>query len=110
MEKKQTDLLHFLELDESGYRERIKIGTKLRQCLRERRSIKDHIEELKPLSDFLSDAQYKGLLDKLAVVLGETRKSEKYHANRAYKPRALPTPTINATALSNSARKKSQLL
>lgn len=104
-EKKLTDLNHALELDKSGYRERCKIGTQLRRCLLERRVAKNHVEELAPLANYLSEN--KGLLDKLSHTLGETRKAEKYHANRAYKPRVLLTPTINATAISNSARKKS---
>lgn len=105
VEKRQTDLLHFLELDESGYKERIKIGTQLRKCLRERRIIKDRVEELKPIADFLSDPKNKGLLDKLSQVLGETRKAEKYHSNRVYKPRVLASPTVNPVSTINRENK-----
>ena len=84
-EKKLTDLNHALELDKNGYRARCKIGTQLRRCLLERRAAKDCVEELAPLADFMT--QNKGLLDKLSHVLGETRKAERYHANRSYRPR-----------------------
>lgn len=92
VEKAETDLMHFIELGNGGYRERCKISTKLRQCLLERRAIKDRIEELAPLADFIAEPQNKTLMDKLSQVLGETRKTERYHANRSYKPRVLPTP------------------
>lgn len=96
VEKAETDLMHFIELGNGGYRERCKISTKLRQCLLERRAIKDRIEELAPLADFLAEPQNKSLIDKLSQVLGETRKAERYHANRSYKPRVLPTPMPNS--------------
>lgn len=96
VEKSETDLMHFIELGSGGYRERCKISTKLRKCLLERRAIKDRIEELAPLADFLAEQQNKSLMDKLSHILGETRKAERYHANRSYKPRVLPTPTTNS--------------
>lgn len=89
-EKKRTDLLHSLELEKSGYKECCKISTKLRKCLHERRRYKDMVEELAPIADFLADSQNKGLMDKLSHVLGETRKVERYHKNRTYKPRVSP--------------------
>ena len=94
-EKKRTDLLHALEMDKNGYQERCKIGTKLRRCLLDRRKYKDIVEALTPIADFLSQPQNKGLPDKLSHVLGETRKAERYHQSRIYKPRILKKSLLN---------------
>lgn len=106
VEKKQLDLLHYLELDSSGYRERCKISTQLRQCLLERRTLKDKLEELAPIVDFLSQPQNKGIPDKLAQTLGAVRRVERYHADRKYKPRVLPSPTANSTNDNAGAKKE----
>ncbi len=91
-EKKKIDLLHFLELEASGYRERCKLTTQLRRCLLERRACKDCLEERAPIAEFLMQPQNKSLLDKLGKVLGDTRKAERYHENRFYSPRILERP------------------
>ncbi len=88
-DKKQNDLLHFLELDNSDYADRCKTATQLRRCLLERRYYKDRTEERLPIAELLSDVQYKKLLDSLGKVLGEVRKVERYHRNRSYTPRIL---------------------
>lgn len=88
-DKKQNDLLHFLELDKTEYSERCKTATQLRHCLLERRYYKDRAEERAPIAEFLADPQNKKLLDSLGRVLGEIRKVERYHANRSYSPRVL---------------------
>lgn len=92
-DKRKVDLLHYLELNATDYRERCKIATQLRLCLLERRSYKDLLEERSPIAEFLAQPQNKGLLDKLARVLGASRKVERYHRNRSYIPRILPNPT-----------------
>jgi arginine deiminase len=91
-EKKELDLLHFLELNKAGYRERYKITTQLRRCLLERRACKDRVEERAPIAEFLMQPQNKSLLDKLGKVLGDVRKVERYHENRSYSPRVLECP------------------
>lgn len=100
-EKKRTDLLHALEMDKSGYKERYKISTKLPRCLLQRRLYKDKVEELMPIAEFLSHPQNKGLLDKFAQVLGETRKAERYHENRTYKPRILKSSAVDINNVTN---------
>ncbi len=105
-EKRRTDLLHALEMEKSGYQERCKISTKLRRCLLQRRQYKDIVEELTPIADFLSQPQNKGLLDKISHVLGETRKAERYHENRAYKPRILKTSTLGIDNIANTKNQK----
>ena len=91
-EKKELDLLHFLELDKAGYRERCKITTQLRRCLLERRACKDCVEERAPIAEFLMLPQNKSLLDRLGKALGDVRKMERYHENRSYSPRILERP------------------
>lgn len=91
-EKRQTDLLHALELDTSDYASRCKTATQLRHCLLERRYYKDRAEERAPVAEFLSDLQNKNLLDSLGRVLGEVRKMERYHKNRIYTPRSPTYP------------------
>ncbi len=88
-DKKQNDLLHFLELDDANYSDRCKTATQLRHCLLERRYYKDRLEERAPIAEFLSDPQNAKLLDNLGRVLGEVRKMERYHINRNYTPRIL---------------------
>lgn len=88
-EKKQNDLLHFLELDDANYSDRCKTATQLRHCLLERRYYKDRVEERAPIAEFLADPQNKKLLDSLGRVLGEVRRAERYHTNRSYTPRVL---------------------
>jgi hypothetical protein len=83
------DYLHSLELGEMKCRERSKIATKLAENRRDRRYYKDRIEELEAIIRFFEDPQNKKMLDKLAQVLGQVRKAEAYHQNRAYVPRVL---------------------
>lgn len=95
IEKKKLDLLHYIELDGTTYRDRNKLATQLRNCLLERRRCKDEVELRAPVAEFLALPQNKNLLDKLGRVLGDTRKVEKHHHNRSYHPRILPRPTTD---------------
>lgn len=88
-DKIQTDLLHFIELEDSNYASRCKTATQLRHSLLERRYYKDRAEERAPIAEFLADPQNRNLLDNFSRVLGEVRKAEKYHKNRNYTPRVL---------------------
>ena len=90
----KLDLLHYIELDGTAYRDRNKLATQLRHCLLERRRYKDEVELRTPLAEFLALPQNKNLLDKLGKVLGDTRKVEKHHQNRSYYPRILPRPSM----------------
>ena len=86
-DKATQDLLHTLELDDLGYRERAKLSTKLRDIRRGRRAYKDSVEELTPLLDYIE--HNKKALDNLRNTLGELRKQERYHENRRYYPRII---------------------
>ena len=88
-DKITQDLLHKLELENTGYKERNKIATVLATCRKDRRFYKDQIEELQPLHDFLNDQKHKQSIEQLKQVLGKIRKAEDYHKNRCYYPRIL---------------------
>lgn len=77
------DILHELELGENNYKERTKIATQLRNVRKERRHLKDKIEEIETLYQWMNEN--KTSINKLQQVLGQTRKQEKYHQNRTYK-------------------------
>lgn len=90
LEKKDAetqDILHELELGDNNYKERAKIATKLRNIRKERRQLKDRIEETEILYQWMNEN--KTSINKLQQVLGQTRKQEKYHSNRTYHKRVL---------------------
>ena len=80
------DFLHAIEF-EAHAEARSKVATQLRASRLARRQAKDTVEELEPVVEFVRDPRYKGTFDQLAQLLGRVRKVEKYHANRAYRPR-----------------------
>ncbi len=88
-DKLTQDYLHSLELDNLKCDERSKVATKLAINRKDRRYYKDLVEEFEPIVQFFEDPQNKKVLDKLTQVLGQTRKSESYHKDRAYVPRVL---------------------
>ena len=98
LDQVQNDLLHFIELDDANYSARCKTATRLRHCLLERRYYKDRAEERQPIANFLAEPQNKKLLDNLGQVLGEVRKTERYHKNRNYTPRVLRRTAGDETA------------
>ena len=81
-DKKTSDYLHKLELDDLNYSERAKVATQLKNNRKQRREYKDVCEELAPIVTFLQEN--KAFLNKLEQTLGAVRKVEKYHANRTY--------------------------
>ena len=83
-EKLESDYIHTLELENLNYRERSKLATQLRNCLRERRKSKDIVELLEPIVLFKKDDANKKTLGKMTRLLGEIRKIERYHENRHY--------------------------
>lgn len=89
------DYLHSLELNNLSYKQRCKIATKLSKNRKNRRIAKDELEELTPLYNYITDPANKKVFDKLTDILGETRKVEKYHSNRQYRNRIIPTVTDN---------------
>lgn len=85
-EKRQCDLEHMIEFEES-YKERCKIGTRLHKCRKARRAYKDTVEVTEKVVKFFQEPQHKKTLDQMTQLLGEVRKKEKYHENRTYIPR-----------------------
>ena len=92
--KLSQDYLHKLELETTKAPERNKIATRLATCLKDRRYYKDHVEELEPMFELISDPKMKPFLDQLKQVLGKVRKQEKYHESRKYKQKVLDEPEI----------------
>jgi len=88
-EKRTSDLLHQLELDEAGYKDRAKIATQIKTTQQDRRYYKDRVEEYEPIINFLKDQNNKRAFDKLQQVLGQVRRAEEYHKDRRYYPRVL---------------------
>lgn len=81
-DKKTSDYLHKLELDDLSYSERAKVATQLKNNRKQRREFKDVCEELAPIVTFVQEN--KSILNKLEQTLGAVRKVEKYHSNRTY--------------------------
>jgi len=92
--KLSQDYLHKLELETTKAPERNRIATRLATCRKDRRYYKDHVEELEPMYELISDPKMKPFLEHLKQVLGKVRKQEKYHESRTYKPRVLDEPEI----------------
>ena len=88
-DKLTQDLLHKLELESTGYKDRNKVATTLATSRKDRRYYKDQVEELQPLFDVITDSKYKSCIEQLKQALGKTRKAEAYHKNRQYYPRVL---------------------
>ena len=79
------DLLHKLEIDETTYHEKAKIGQALTAVRRERREAKDTVAILDPVVDWKK--KNKTFLDSLEGLLGRVRKAEKDIEGRTYRPR-----------------------
>ena len=92
--KLSQDYLHKLELETTKVPERNRIATRLATCRKDRRYYKDHVEELEPMYELISDPKMKPFLEHLKQVLGKVRKQEKYHECRTYKPKVLNEPEI----------------
>ena len=83
------DILHSFELGKLSTNEKGKLATRLVTNRKDRRYYKDKVEELEPIFQFFTEPTNKKVLDNLKQVLGDVRKTEKYHANRNYKPKIL---------------------
>jgi len=88
-DKLTQDLLHKLELESTGYRDRNKIATALATSRKDRRYFKDQVEELQPLYDVITESKHKSCIEQFKQALGKTRKAEAYHKDRRYYPRVL---------------------
>lgn len=81
-EDEETDLSHFLELEDPNRTELYRAGRKLQQVLKERREAKDELDNLEAVAAWAENNQ--GAINKLKGVLGEMRKVEKRWQNRLY--------------------------
>lgn len=81
-EDEETDLSHFLELEDPDRTELYRAGRKLQQVLKERREAKDELDNLEAVAAWAENNQ--GAINKLKGVLGEMRKVEKRWQNRLY--------------------------
>lgn len=89
LDRLTQDYLHKLELEKLDRNQRAKIGTALSKCRRERRVAKDAMELLSPLVEFALDETNQKALNRLKMVLGKIRKTEKDMKTRVYYPREL---------------------
>lgn len=85
MEAATQDLLHALELGEDKATERARIGLKLREIRRKRRTAKDIAEQSRPVTVWAE--QNRAVVKALERLLGDVRKLERKSENRAYAPR-----------------------
>lgn len=85
-DKRHQDLIHAIEFEHNP--DKIaQIGIRLHQNRMERRVYKDLFEVTDPVVQFIRDPQNKKTLNQMKQLLGEVRKVEKRHENRAYIPR-----------------------
>lgn len=93
LDKLTQDYLHVLELQDTNYKKRASLATKLANCRRERRESKDTIEILEPLIAFLESEKGKNMMNLMREALGKMRKVEERMKNRSYRFRVLDTET-----------------
>ena len=89
LNNQQEDLLHAIELNDKGYRERNKIASRLEDCRHQRRWYKDRIAELEPYISFVFGQSGRDSVEKLKQVLGQTRRVEAKQDGRMYRQRSL---------------------
>lgn len=89
LEKEQNDLLHAIEFNPNGYKERNKLASKLEVVRKDRRFYKDRVEEIKALAEFAKDPANVKAVNMLKQALGQMRKEESYHEKREYWPRSV---------------------
>ena len=83
------DLLHKLELEQNNAVQLVQLAKQLKECRKTRRMMKDEIELMQPLMDFMQDGQNKRCVHQLQEALGKMRDVSKHHENRRYYPRVL---------------------
>lgn len=83
------DLLHKLELEPLNAAQMVQLAKQLKDVRQTRRLMKDEIEVMQPLMDFMQDANNKKAMQELAQTLGKMRNVTKIQASRQYYPRVL---------------------
>lgn len=76
------DILHRLELHDDTYHARAKLANRLSDIRKARRESKDEMELLEPVIAWIEDNSR--FIDSLNALLGDVRRVERKHANRAY--------------------------
>ena len=89
MEALTQDLLHRLELEDLGYKDRAKVATQLARCRQSRRDSKNMVEVLSPLVQFLESDKGRTMMNMMRETLGKTRRVEERMKNRRYIHRIL---------------------
>lgn len=80
------DLLHALELGNDKAPGRARLGLKIREVRRQRRTAKDIAEQTRPVVDWVE--QNRTVIKGLERLLGDVRKQERRSEGRSYAPRA----------------------
>lgn len=83
------DLLHKLELEQNNAVQLVQLAKQLKECRKTRRMMKDEIELMQPLMDFMQDGQNRRCVHQLQEALGKMRDVSNHHENRRYYPRVL---------------------
>lgn len=84
-DKITQDILHMLELEETTYKQRCKLMTRLSDARKTRRYYKDILSESEVINSWVE--QYPDAVKMLSEMLGRLRKEENYHKDRKYYPR-----------------------
>lgn len=79
------DLLHALELGEDKAQGRARLGLKIREVRRQRRTAKDIMEQTRPVVDWVG--QNHTVIKGIERLLGDVRKQERRSEGRSYMPR-----------------------
>ena len=84
MDKLTQDYLHKLELEQSTYKDRSKIATKLKECRIKRRKYKDTIDIIESIYQWSVKNENAKTINQLKESLGMVRKQESLKPNRIY--------------------------
>lgn len=87
------DLLHKLELEQNNAVQLVQLAKQLKECRQTRRLMKDEIELMQPLMDFMQDSQNKKAIGQLSAALGRMRTTADLQTKRVYHPRVLTGDT-----------------
>ena len=83
------DLLHKLELEQNNAVQLVQLAKQLKECRQTRRLMKDEIDRIQPLMDFMQDDQNKKAIHQLSAALGRMRTVADIQSKRVYHPRVL---------------------
>ena len=84
-EAETQDILHSLELEEHSYNEVARLGKRLAEVRKQRRSAKDMIVATSPIVEWQD--QNATTIKAIERLLGDIRKGERYVENRIFTPR-----------------------